>query len=50
MASIVATRLAVPRVLAAILENHWDEKSATVKIPQVLQPFMGGQTEISKQA
>ncbi|KAF2628791.1 seryl-tRNA synthetase [Macroventuria anomochaeta] len=44
------TALAVPRVLAAILENHWDEKSATVRIPPVLQPFMGGQTEISKQA
>lgn len=44
------TALAVPRVLAAILENHWDEKSATVRIPKVLQPFMGGQTEISKQA
>lgn len=44
------TALAVPRVLAAILENHWDEKSATVKIPQVLQPFMGGQTKIAKQA
>ena len=44
------TALAVPRVLAAILENHWDEKSATVRIPAVLQPFMEGQTMISKQA
>jgi seryl-tRNA synthetase len=44
------TALAVPRVLAAILENHWDEQSRTVKIPPVLQPFMGGQTEISKQS
>lgn len=36
------TALAVPRVLAAILENHWDEKNATVAIPEVLRPFMGG--------
>jgi seryl-tRNA synthetase len=44
------TALAVPRVLACILENHWDEKSATVTIPEVLRPFMGGQEKISKQA
>lgn len=37
------TALAVPRVLAAILENHWNEGGRTVTIPQVLQPFMGGQ-------
>lgn len=43
------TALAVPRVLAAILENHWDEKSASVGIPPVLQPFMGGQARIAKQ-
>ena len=43
------TALAVPRVLAAILENHWDESSATVRIPEVLRPFMGGQATIAKQ-
>jgi seryl-tRNA synthetase len=43
------TALAVPRVLAAILENHWDEASATVTIPAVLRPFMGGQAKIAKQ-
>ena len=48
--TVNGTALAVPRVLAAILENHWDEESATVRIPGVLQPFMGGQTEMSKQA
>lgn len=36
------TALAVPRVLAAILENHWDEQSKTLSIPESLQPFMGG--------
>ncbi|MCJ1333003.1 Serine--tRNA ligase, mitochondrial [Thelotrema lepadinum] len=36
------TALAVPRVIAAILENHWDEKEASVKIPKVLWPWMHG--------
>ena len=40
------TALAVPRVLAAILENHWSEQERTVTIPQVLRPFMGGQEKI----
>lgn len=43
------TALAVPRVLAAILENHWDEESRTVMIPEVLRVFMDGQTLIGKQ-
>lgn len=40
------TALAVPRVLAAILENHWNEEERTVTIPPVLRPFMGGQEKI----
>jgi seryl-tRNA synthetase len=40
------TALAVPRVLAAILENHWDERTYTVTIPEVLRPFMGGLEKI----
>jgi seryl-tRNA synthetase len=40
------TALAVPRVLAAILENHWNEQERTVTIPEVLRPFMGGQEKI----
>ncbi|KAF2020990.1 putative seryl-tRNA protein [Aaosphaeria arxii CBS 175.79] len=40
------TALAVPRVLAAILENHWDERHYTVTIPEVLRPFMGGVDKI----
>ena len=40
------TALAVPRVLAAILENHWNERDGAVTIPEVLRPFMGGQEKI----
>jgi seryl-tRNA synthetase len=40
------TALAVPRVLAAILENNWDEKDCSVTIPEVLRPFMGGLEKI----
>jgi len=42
------TALAVPRVLAAILENHWDEQEHTVTIPEVLRPFMDGQEKIQR--
>ncbi|EOA91867.1 uncharacterized protein SETTUDRAFT_170634 [Exserohilum turcica Et28A] len=40
------TALAVPRVLAAILEQHWSEAEGTVAVPEVLRPFMGGQARI----
>ncbi|KAF1969544.1 seryl-tRNA synthetase [Bimuria novae-zelandiae CBS 107.79] len=40
------TALAVPRVLAAILENAWNEHDQSVIIPEVLRPFMGGQEKI----
>ncbi|KAF1946070.1 seryl-tRNA synthetase [Clathrospora elynae] len=43
------TALAVPRVLAAIMENHWDEQERSVLIPEVLRPFMGGQEKIQAQ-
>ena len=36
------TAIAIPRVIAAILENHWDEKESCVRIPQVLWPWMHG--------
>ncbi|KAF2830719.1 seryl-tRNA synthetase [Ophiobolus disseminans] len=42
------TALAVPRVLAAILEHHWNDEEGTVTIPEVLRPFMGGQEKIEK--
>ncbi|KAI9901331.1 hypothetical protein N3K66_003148 [Trichothecium roseum] len=40
------TALAAPRVIAAILENGWDEESGTVKIPECLQPWMDGKERI----
>ncbi|KAF2137981.1 uncharacterized protein K452DRAFT_291016 [Aplosporella prunicola CBS 121167] len=42
------TALAVPRVLAAILENNWDEASMKVTIPSVLRPWMGGMEAIER--
>ena len=39
--------LAVGRTLLAILENYQQE-DGSVKIPQVLRPYMGGITEIRK--
>ncbi|WP_027364351.1 serine--tRNA ligase [Desulfotruncus alcoholivorax] len=38
--------LAVGRTVAAILENYQTE-NGTVKIPEPLQPYMGGKTEIN---
>jgi seryl-tRNA synthetase len=40
------TALAVPRVLAAILENHYNDQEGTVTIPEVLRPYMDGQEKI----
>lgn len=36
------TAIAVPRVLACVLENGWDEKTRTVNIPQCLRKWMPG--------
>jgi len=44
--TVNGTALAVPRVLAAILENGWDENDMTVTIPEVLRPYMGGRDKI----
>jgi seryl-tRNA synthetase len=44
--TVNGTAMAVPRVLAAILENGWDEERMVVKIPEVLRPWMGGSAEI----
>jgi len=40
------TAIATPRVLIAILENH-QRSDGTVRIPDVLVPYMGGKTEIT---
>ncbi|KAK4455436.1 serine--tRNA ligase, chloroplastic/mitochondrial [Podospora aff. communis PSN243] len=44
--TVNGTAMAVPRVLAAILENGWDENEKSVTIPQVLRPWMDGREKI----
>ena len=41
------TCVAPPRMLIAFLENNL-QADGSVKIPKVLQPYMGGKTELSK--
>lgn len=48
--TVNGTALAVPRVLAAILENGWDEERAQVVVPEVLRPWMDGMEVIRKKA
>ncbi|KMU71908.1 seryl-tRNA synthetase synthetase [Coccidioides immitis RMSCC 3703] len=40
--TVNGTAVAVPRVMAAILENGWDEKRGVVIVPEVLRNWMGG--------
>ena len=40
--TVNGTAVAIPRVLAALLENGWDEATGTVEIPEVLRGYMGG--------
>jgi len=40
------TALAAPRVIAALLENGWDEETGTVEIPKPLRPYMEGKERI----
>ncbi|OJJ44280.1 hypothetical protein ASPZODRAFT_153753 [Penicilliopsis zonata CBS 506.65] len=40
--TVNGTAVAVPRVLAAILENGWDAERGVVVIPEVLRGYMGG--------
>ncbi|KAK4156363.1 hypothetical protein C8A00DRAFT_41143 [Chaetomidium leptoderma] len=44
--TVNGTAMAVPRVLAAILENGWDESEMAVTIPEVLRPWMDGREKI----
>jgi seryl-tRNA synthetase len=46
--TVNGTALAVPRVLAGILENHWDEDEALVRVPKVLWPWMYGKQVIRR--
>lgn len=40
--TVNGTAVAVPRVIAALLENGWDERESCVLIPKVLWPWMHG--------
>lgn len=44
--TINGTAMAVPRVMACILENGWQPEGGFVSIPSVLRPFMGGAEKI----
>jgi seryl-tRNA synthetase len=44
--TVNGTAMAIPRVLAAILEHGWREEERCVIIPEVLRPFMGGQERV----
>lgn len=44
--TVNGTGMAVPRVLAALLENGWDEERKIVKVPECLWPWMAGVKEI----
>lgn len=44
--TVNGTALAVPRVLAALLEAGWDEATGTVAIPECLRPWMDGMDKI----
>ncbi|KAK0109825.1 Serine--tRNA ligase, mitochondrial [Cadophora gregata] len=48
--TVNGTALAVPRVIAAILENGWNEAKGEVAIPEVLWPWMDGQHVIQKKS
>ncbi|EAW09831.1 putative serine--tRNA ligase DIA4 [Aspergillus clavatus NRRL 1] len=48
--TVNGTAMAVPRVLAAILENGWDEKRKVVVIPEVLRKWMGGLEAIGQKS
>ncbi|GKZ54158.1 serine--tRNA ligase, mitochondrial [Aspergillus niger] len=47
--TVNGTAMAVPRVLAAILENGWDAERGVVVVPEVLRGFMGGLEVIGEQ-
>jgi seryl-tRNA synthetase len=46
--TVNGTAMAIPRVLAAMLENGWREDERCVIIPEVLRSYMGGQETIQQ--
>ncbi|KAF9893088.1 Serine--tRNA ligase, mitochondrial [Aspergillus nanangensis] len=47
--TVNGTAIAVPRVLAALLENGWDAERGVVVVPEVLRHWMGGLEVIGPQ-
>ena len=48
--TVNGTAMAIPRVLAAILENGWDDQKRAVRIPKILHQYMGGKEYIAKES
>ncbi|KAL8737436.1 MAG: hypothetical protein Q9181_001682 [Wetmoreana brouardii] len=48
--TVNGTAVAVPRVLAALIEKGWDVTHERIEIPQVLWPWMHGITHIRKKS
>lgn len=48
--TVNGTAMAIPRVLAAILEHGWREEEQCVIIPEVLRPYMGGRDRIQRKS
>ncbi|KAI9737376.1 MAG: Serine--tRNA ligase, mitochondrial [Cirrosporium novae-zelandiae] len=46
--TINGTAVAVPRVLAAVLEYGWVEEEGVVRVPEVLRKWMGGREVIGR--
>jgi seryl-tRNA synthetase len=46
--TVNGTAVAVPRIIAALLENGWREKEGCVVVPEVLWPWMHGVKIIKK--
>ena len=47
--TVNGTAMAIPRVLAAILEHGWKEDEGVVVVPEVLRPYMAGLVKIGSQ-
>ncbi|MDR1361217.1 MAG: serine--tRNA ligase, partial [Rickettsiales bacterium] len=48
-ATLNNTAMALPRSLAAVIENH-QNADGSVNVPKALQPLMGGRTVIGQKA
>ncbi|OJD16737.1 hypothetical protein AJ78_03116 [Emergomyces pasteurianus Ep9510] len=47
--TVNGTAMAVPRIIAALLEHGWDEKKGVVVLPEVLRGWMGGRCVIGRE-